>query len=79
MKTWKFENGVTVKESPFDKDLHSFDVYHNGKYLGGIFPACVEDMKSCIASLDKGENPILSHWEDGCGNSCTLDGWGVMK
>ena len=75
MRTWFFENGVTIKEKVFDKDLHCFIVYHNDKYLGTIFPASVEDMESCISDLDKGEDPITHNWEDGCGNSCTLNGW----
>lgn len=75
MRTWKFENGVTVKESPFDKDLHMFEVYHGEKFLGGIYPSDIAAMRSCIADLNKGEDPITYNWEDGCGNSCTLDGW----
>lgn len=44
--------------------------------LGTIYPDNIGDMESCIESLDAGEDPISGHWEDGCGNLCTLQGWG---
>lgn len=46
------------------------------KYLGTVYPDTIEDMESCINDLDNGDNPITNGWEDGCGNSCTFDGWG---
>lgn len=75
MRTWKFENGIIVKEMEFDYDLHKFEVYHGEKYLGSVYPDSIKDMISCIADLDAGKDPISNGWEDGCGNGCTLNGW----
>jgi len=33
-------------------------------------------MESIIADLDNGACPIADRWEDGNGNTCTLNGWG---
>lgn len=76
MREWKFDNGIEVYESEFDYDLHCLKVYNGEKYLGTVYPACIEDMESCFKDLDAGNDPITSGWEDGCGNSCTFDGWG---
>lgn len=76
MREWKFDNGIEVYESDYDYDLHCLRVYCEKKYLGTVYPADIEDMQACFAELDMGNDPIDSHWEDGCGNSCTLDGWG---
>lgn len=76
MRTWKFENGITVKEEEFDQDLHIFAVYNGEQFLGRIYPEDIDAMKSCIEDLDAGKDPITEKWEDGCGNGCTLDGWG---
>lgn len=76
MKNWNFENGINVWESEYDYDLHCFKVYNGDKYLGTIYPSTIEDMESCIEDLDNGDDPISCNWEDGCGNGCTLDGWG---
>lgn len=76
MKNWKFENGIEVYESELDYDLHCLKVYNGEDYLGAIYPATPEDMDNCKAVLDGGEDPISGMWEDGLGNTCTLDGWG---
>lgn len=76
MREWDFENGITVEECAYDYDLHCFKVYDNGKHLGSIYPATIEDMESCIEDLDAGYDPITSGWEDGMGNVCNIDGWG---
>ena len=74
---WVFENGITVVEKDFDFDLHCFAVYEGEKYLGSIFPATIDDMISCKSDLDEGNEPIDSGWEDGNGNTCSRDGWGI--
>lgn len=76
MKTWETEL-VTVEEVAFDHDLHAFEVYNkDGELLGGIYPNDIDAMESIIADLDDGSCPIAEGWEDGNGNTCTLDGWG---
>ena len=79
MKEWNFENGIIVKEAEFDYDLHVLKVYNAEEYLGTVYPADTEDMRKCFASLDAGNDPISDKWEDGCGNTCTLDGWGEQS
>lgn len=76
MREWTFKNEITVEEIAYDGDLHAFEVSHNGKRLGSIYPDTIEDMKSCITELDAGHDPISAGWEDGLGNSCTMNGWG---
>ena len=76
MRKWNFENGVEVYESEYNFDLHCFKVYNEEKYLGTIYPSTIEDMESCATSLNNGDDPISAGWEDGCGNSCSLEGWG---
>lgn len=76
MKTWTFENGITVEETTYDYDLHAFEVYNDGELLGTVYPGDLEDMERCIAELDNGNDPITDKWEDGLGNTCTLEGWG---
>lgn len=76
MKRWTTAL-VNVVEVPFDYEIHSFDVFTlDGKRLGGIYPSNIIDMKAMINALDNGQCPIADEWEDGEGNSCTLDGWG---
>lgn len=76
MREWKFENGIEVYETDHDYDLHCFKVYNEEEYLGTVYPSSIEDMEECINALDDGDDPISCAWEDGCGNGCTLDGWG---
>lgn len=76
MRTWSFPNGIEVTEQPFDYDLHCLEVYNNGKYLGTVYPGSIEDMQACIHDLDAGTDPVTGGWEDGNGNTCSLDGWG---
>lgn len=76
MKKWFFNNGIEVYEKEFDYDPHCFDVFHNDKFLGSIYPNSIKDMEMCIQELDNGHDPITYNWEDGCGNPCTFDGWG---
>lgn len=79
MRKWEFEDGIRVEEVAYDYDLHSFDVYNGERYLGSIYPACVEEAQKCIDELDNGSNPVADGWEDGMGNTCTADGWGEGK
>lgn len=79
MRSWIFDNGIEVYEKDFDGALHCLVVYNGDKKLGTIYPDNIDDMGSCIESLDAGENPISGHWEDGRGNLCTLEGWGIEE
>lgn len=76
MRTWNFDNGVIVGESSHDADLHCFEVFNGDRYLGTVYPNTIEDMNQCIKALDNGEDPISGGWEDGCGNTCSMNGWG---
>lgn len=76
MREWKFDNGIEVFEKEHDHDLHIFKVYSGDSYLGTVYPDTIGDMEECIETLDSGEDPITGGWEDGCGHSCSLDGWG---
>lgn len=78
-KNWNFEDGIFVQEVDFDGDLHELEVFNGDEYLGTVTPPDVEDMEKCINDLDNGSNPITDNWEDGMGNSCTLDGWGEKE
>lgn len=75
MRTWSFENGIGVVEEGFDYDLHCFKVYSDETLLGTVYPDSVESMNSMVNELDNGTDPISGMWEDGNGNTCTLDGW----
>ncbi len=75
MRTWK-NNGYIINEVDYDYDLHAFEVYKNGNFLGGIYPDDIANMESCIKDLDSGKDPVTDGWDDGCGNGCTEDGWG---
>jgi hypothetical protein len=75
MGKWETEL-VTVKEVDFDHDLHAFEVYKkSGELLGTINPASIEDMQAIINDLNSGACPVVDAWEDGNGNTCTLEGW----
>ncbi len=76
MREWKFENGIEVFEKEFDYDLHCLTVYNGEAYLGTIYPSSIEAMESCFDDLDNGEDPVTGGWEDGAGNTCSMDGWG---
>lgn len=76
MRVWNFENGVKVHEMSFDYDLHCFDVFHNELFLGTVYPEDLETMRAMVKCLDEGEDPVSGKWEDGCGNICTMEGWG---
>lgn len=74
---WAFENGITVCSKEWSYCRYAFDVYNaDGKFLGGIYPDTNEDSDRCRQDLDEGSEPITDGWEDGCGNSCNINGWG---
>lgn len=75
MNSWIFGN-IEVYEIDHDADLHAFSVYNGDEKLGTIYPNELDDMNACIEALNAGSNPIEDGWEDGCGNTCSLDGWG---
>lgn len=41
-----------------------------------MYPATIDDAESYFNDLDAVDAPLISGWEDGWGNPCTLDGWG---
>lgn len=69
---WSFENGIEVYEINCD----ALKVVKDDKVLGYIYPANDDDMELCKRDLDAGKDPITAGWEDGNGNTCTLNGWG---
>lgn len=77
MKNWTrtTSDGIeyTVEEVNYDYDLHAFEISANGEVTTTIYPSDIEAMKSMIADLDNGANPIEEGWEDGLGNTVTLD------
>jgi len=76
MKTWK-RDCCNIVEHSFDYDLHMFKLYAlNGEYLGNITPGDIENYKECMTKLDAGDCPICDQWDDGLGNTCSLNGWG---
>ena len=75
-KDWTFSDGIYVREAEFDGNLRIFEVFNGDDYLGDVTPPDVENMELLEKELDNGANPISGDWEDGMGNSCTLDGWG---
>lgn len=78
MKKWKTKY-VEVEEIKFDGDLHQLSVAsHEGIHLGLITPVNIENMNDIIDELDVGRCPIVDAWEDGNGNTCTMDGWGQV-
>lgn len=75
MNTWTTDL-VTVNEIPFDNTLHAFEVLNlDGAFLGTINPATIEDMNQIISDLNNGDCPVADGWEDGNGNTCTIEGW----
>lgn len=77
----KFETAaVNIEEVEFDHDLHIFKVTNkDGEMLGTIVPPDVEDMNLIIRELANGGCPVADKWEDGMGNSCTMNGWGEYE
>lgn len=66
---WEFKNYVIYKET----DLLRFE-NHEGDILGYIsFDDGGEEM---VKELDDGSDPISEKWEDGIGNTISIDGWG---
>lgn len=71
--------GTTANGQPFYLLQHGFKdiaifaiIFHFGiPKLGSI-----EDMQACIHDLDAGTDPVTGGWEDGNGDTCSLDGWG---
>lgn len=74
-RTWEFKNGVTVRTEEFDYDLKTLVVEYGNRVLGKIYLDNLENQESTFAALDNGIDPISDRWEDGNGNTCTLDGW----
>lgn len=77
LHTWNFPcHGIKVKEMPFDYDRHKFAVYRKNKCLGVIYPDDTIYTKSCHKDLAQGKCPVCESWEDGLGNTVTMNGWG---
>jgi hypothetical protein len=77
LRTWVTAN-VLVTEEGFDYKRHIFSIYTKTgiKFLGYIYPDDAEDFENCVIELDNGECPITNKWEDGNGNTVTMNGWG---
>lgn len=73
---WTTKN-VNIVMVDFDGDLKDFEVYSNedNEYLGLISSNTIENMNEIIEALNKNVDPIEEGWEDGNGNTLTLDGW----
>ena len=69
MRMWKFASYVIIEES----DLLRFEDYE-GNILGYVTKNGFEE----LYALDNGADPIAERWEDGNGNTVTLDGWGFV-
>lgn len=81
MRSWRFKNGIEVREEESDRDLHALSVWDaregEPRKLGMVHPADAKDMERCMAALDGGEDPVSGGWDDGGGNPCTWKGWGA--
>lgn len=66
MGKWEFE-GYTVHE---ETDLLRFED-EKGEVLGYV----MKD-NDVVADLNNGADPIADGWEDGIGNTISIDGWG---
>lgn len=67
---WEFEDYVVHKET----DVLRFEDL-NGEILGYV--SFDDGGKELVKELDNGADPIAEGWEDGIGNTISLDGWGV--
>lgn len=67
-KVWEFE-GYTVTE---ETDVLRFENKEGDiiGYVGNIHE------NNLIEDLDNGADPIADGWEDGVGNTISIDGWG---
>lgn len=66
---WEFKNYVVYKET----DLLRFETLE-GDILGYVmFDDGGEEL---IKELNNGADPIAEGWEDGLGNTISLEGWG---
>lgn len=76
-RTWEIGD-LIIEEIGYNADLHAFEVYHDNRLLGTIYPDNIADMDACAAALNSGANPITDNWDDGLGNPCDYSGWGVQ-
>ena len=66
---WEFDNYVVYKET----DVLRFE-NKDGDVLGYV---AFDDGGAAVTDdLNNGADPIADGWEDGIGNTITLDGWG---
>lgn len=72
MTIWEFENYQVFQESA----AYRFEDM-DGKILGFIAAADADDMQRIEKDLNDGSDPIAEGWEDGAGNTISLDGWGI--
>lgn len=71
MKMWEFENYTVYEEM----DLLRFENLEND-LLGYVMK---DKDNQVIKDLDNGVNPINEGWEDGVGNTISIEGWGNYK
>lgn len=69
LKVWKRE-GYTVEMVEHDGDLKAFEV-KQGEEVQTIYPDSIEAMEQIVNDLDNGED--VDGWEDGMGNTITLE------
>jgi hypothetical protein len=71
MNLWVTENAKVVLQHGV------FTVYNlDDEKIGTIVPGDGEALNTMSDQLDDGECPIADAWEDGAGNTCTIEGWG---
>lgn len=68
-----------ILKEEYDNALNSFVVWYGNTRLGDIIPNNITDMHTAIELLDNGGCPVCDGWEDGFGNSCTLQGWNRLE
>lgn len=66
MRKWEFKHYIIYEET----DVLRFEDAH-GNILGYVIKNGTDE----IEALNSGADPIAEGWEDGNGNTLTLDGW----
>lgn len=72
-KQWHFKE-YAVYEEGCDRTLCFEDT--EGEILGFVVAGSNEDHEANMQALDNGADPIKERWEDGVGNTISIDGWG---
>src|SRR5690606_31839276 len=67
MKKWEFKDYTVYEEA----DVLKFE-NNDGDIIGYVTKNGTEE----VEALDNGADPIADGWEDGIGNTLSLEGWG---